>query len=365
MKVVFSTMKYIHEEIKKEMLDKFIKIYDKGWYILGEETKKFEEEFAKYIGVKYSVGVGNGLDALRLALLALGIKKGDEVIVPSNTYIATALAVSYVGAHPVLVDPDIETYNLSGENLEKYITKNTKAIIAVHLYGQSSEMSKVNEIAKKYGLYVIEDCAQSHGAIYKGKKVGSLSDIGCFSFYPGKNLGALGDGGAIVTNNKKLATKVRAIANYGSLEKYKHEYKGVNSRLDEIQAGFLRIKLKYLDRYTEERQKIAKYYLENINNNEIILPKIGSDRNHVWHIFAIRCKKRDKLQAYLKENGIDTLVHYPISIAKQKAYKLDKLNDLEIANQISNEELSLPLYYGMKKEEVEYVIDTINKFKSE
>ena len=365
MKILFSTMKYMHDEIRDEMINKFTDIYDKGWYILGEEDKKFEKEFAEYIGTRYCVGVGNGLDALRLALLALEIKEGDEVIVPSNTYIATALAVSYVGARPVLVDPDIETYNLSGENLEKYITNKTKAIIAVHLYGQSSDMDKINEVAKKYNLYVIEDCAQSHGAMYKQKKVGSLSNIGCFSFYPGKNLGALGDAGAIVTNDKDLATKVRAIANYGSIEKYHHEYKGVNSRLDEIQAGFLRIKLKYLDKYTIRRQQIAEMYLNKITNDEIVLPKVGSYRTHVWHIFAVRCKNRDKLQEYLKDNGIDTLIHYPISIAKQKAYKFDKLNDLEIAEQISKEELSLPLYYGMTDEEVEYVIKIINNFKVE
>ncbi len=365
MKILFSTMKYMHDEIRDEMMNKFTDIYDKGWYICGEEDKKFEEEFAKYIGTKYCVGVGNGLDALRLALLALEIKEGDEVIVPSNTYIATALAVSYVGAHPVLVDPDIDTYNLSGENLEKYITNKTKAIIAVHLYGQSSDMDKINEVAKKYNLYVIEDCAQSHGAMYKQKKVGSLSNIGCFSFYPGKNLGALGDAGAIVTNDKDLATKVRAIANYGSIEKYHHEYKGVNSRLDEIQAGFLRIKLKYLDKYTIRRQQIAEMYLNKITNDEIVLPKVGSYRTHVWHIFAVRCKNRDKLQEYLKNNGIETLIHYPISIAKQQAYKFDKLNDLEIAEQISKEELSLPLYYGMADEEVEYVINIINNFKVE
>lgn len=362
MKVPFSTMEIMHKEIRTEMLEKFTKVYDKGWYIGGEECSKFEEEYAKYIGTKYCIGVGNGLDALRLALLSLDIRENDEVIVPSNTYIATALAVSYTGAKPVLVDPDINTYNLSETGIEEAITKNTKAIIIVNLYGQSADMDEIIKIAKKHKLYVIEDCAQSHNSLYKGKKTGTFGDIGCFSFYPGKNLGALGDGGAVVTNNKKLADKIRAISNYGSLEKYKHIYKGINSRLDELQAGFLRIKLKNLDKYTKERQRIAEKYLKKINNPKIILPTIGNDRTHVWHIFAIRCKTRNKLQEYLKEHGIGTNIHYPISIAKQKAYKDDNLNDLPIAKKIADEELSLPLYYGMTDKEIDYVIDIINKY---
>ena len=362
MNIPFSTMSKMHKEIRKEMIEKFTNIYDKGWYICGNECNSFEEEFSKYIGTKYCIGVGNGLDALRLALLSLEIGEEDEVIVPSNTYIATALAVSYTGAKPILVDPDIDTYNLTSKGIEEAITKNTKAIIIVNLYGQSADMDEIMKIAKKHKLYVIEDCAQSHNSFYKGKKTGTFGDIGCFSFYPGKNLGALGDGGAVVTNNKKIADKIRAIANYGSLEKYKHIYKGINSRLDEMQAGFLRIKLKHLDKYTRERQKLAERYLKGINNPKIILPKIGKDRTHVWHIFAIRCKTRDKLQEYLKDNGIQTNIHYPISIAKQKAYKADKLNDLPIASLIAKEELSLPLYYGMTEKEIDYVIDVINKY---
>ncbi len=257
MKVPFSTLKPLHEEIRNEMLSKITEVYDKGWFIQGEECSKFEEEFAKYMGSKHCVGVGNGLDAIRLALLALDIKDGDEVIVPSNTYIATALAVTYVGAKPILVDPSLDTYNLSKEGIEEAITDKTKAIIIVNLYGQSADIDDILEIAKKHKLYVIEDCAQSHNSLYKGKKTGTFGDVGCFSFYPGKNLGALGDGGAVITDNKDIADKVRAIANYGSSEKYKHIYKGVNSRLDEIQAGLLRIKLKYLDKVTAERQRIA------------------------------------------------------------------------------------------------------------
>ena len=362
MKVPFSTVKPLHEEIREEMIKKMKDVYDKGWFISGEECQKFEKEYAKYMGVKYCIGVGNGLDALRLALLALDIKDGDEVIVPSNTYIATALAVTYVGARPVLVDPSLDTYNLSKTGIEEAITDKTKAIIIVNLYGQSADMDDLLKIAKKHKIYVIEDCAQSHNSLYKGKKTGTFGDIGCFSFYPGKNLGALGDAGAVITNNKKVADKVRAISNYGSLEKYKHIYKGVNSRLDEIQAGLLRIKLKSLDKVTKERQRIANMYLEGVKNPKIVLPKIGEDRTHVWHIFAVRCKTREELQEYLKKHDIGTNIHYPISIAKQKAYKEDKLNDLPIARLIAKEELSLPLYYGMTDEEINYVIDIINKY---
>lgn len=362
MKIPFSTMKYMHKEIRTEMIEKFTEIYDNGWYISGREVSNFEKEFATFIGTKYCVGVGNGLDALRLALLALDIGNGDEVIVPSNTYIATALAVSYTGAKPILVDPSIDTYNLSSKGIEEAITDKTKAILVVQLYGQSADMDEIVAIAKKHNLYLIEDCAQSHNSMYKGKKTGTFGDIGCFSFYPGKNLGALGDAGAVVTNNEDLATKVRALSNYGSIKKYHHIYKGINSRLDEVQAGFLRIKLKHLDGYTKARQEIATKYLNGIKNEKVILPKIGKDRTHVWHIFAVRCETRDDLQKYLEDNGIGTVIHYPISIAKQKAYRNDKLNDLEIAKTIANQELSLPLYYGMTDEEINYVIDIINKY---
>ena len=362
MKVPFATMKYMHADIKKEIMNKFEEIYDKGMYILGEEVELFEKEYAKFVGTKYCVGVGNGLDALRVSMIALGIGDGDEVIVPSNTYIATALAVSYTGAKPVLVDPDENTYNLSKKGLEEAITKKTKAIVAVHLYGQSCQMDDIVKIAKKHKLFLIEDCAQSHNAKYKGQMTGTFGDVGCFSFYPGKNLGALGDAGAIVTNSKDLADKVRAIANYGSNKKYHHIYKGVNSRLDEFQAGFLRIKLKHLKEYTSEREKIAKRYLTEIKNDKIKLPVVAKDCTHVWHVFAIRCKTRDDLQKYLSENGIYTIIHYPISIAKQVAYKNDELNDLPIAEKIADEELSLPLYIGMPKEEIDYVIETINKY---
>ena len=362
MNIPFSTLKNLHDDLKDEILNKIEDIYNSGWYIRGNEVTLFEENFANYIGCKYCVGVGNGLDAIILALLALDIGEGDEVIVPSNTFIATVLAVSQVGATPILVDPDIDTYNISVENIEKNITNKTKAIIVVHLYGQSADIEEILQIAKKNNLYLIEDCAQAHGAIYNGKKVGSFGDISCFSFYPGKNLGALGDAGAIVTNNSKYADKIKALSNYGSNVKYQHIYKGINSRLDAIQAGILNVKLKYIDEMNIQRNKIADKYLKGINNNKIILPKVKSDRNHVWHIFAIRTKKRDEFQKYLKDNNIDTVIHYPISIAKQDAYKNDNINDLPIAYQISKEELSLPLYYGMTDEEINYVIDIINKY---
>lgn len=362
MKIPFSTFKNLDDELKPEIMQKFESIYESGWFIHGKEVNEFEKNFAKYIGCKYCIGVGNGLDAIKLALLALGIGEGDEVIVPSNTFIATVLAISQVGATPILVDPDIDTYNISYMNIKKYISNKTKAIIVVHLYGQSADMDEIMEIVKDNNLFLIEDCAQAHGAIYKEKKVGSFGDISCFSFYPGKNLGALGDGGAVVTNNKKYDFLVRTLANYGSDKKYHHIYKGFNSRLDELQAGFLNVKLTHIDEMINDRCRIAHKYLNGIKNKKILLPITKSDRNHVWHIFAIRTKTRDEFQEYLKNNGIDTLVHYPISIAKQEAYLNDKLNDLEGAYRISLEELSLPLYYGMSNEEIEYVIDVINRY---
>ena len=362
MKIPFSTFKFLHDDLKSEIIQKFYDIYESGWFIQGNEVKKFENNFAKYIGCKYCVGVGNGLDAITLALLALGIGKDDEVIVPSNTFIATILAVSQVGAKPILVDPDMNTYNISYKNIEKNITKKTKAIIAVHLYGQSADMDEILKVSKDNNLFLIEDCAQAHGALYKGKKVGSFGDISCFSFYPGKNLGALGDGGAALTNIKEYEEKIRALANYGSDKKYHHIYKGINSRLDEIQAGFLNVKLKHIDEMINERCRIANRYLNGIKNSKIILPGVGDNRNHVWHIFAIRTKNRDQFQKYLKDNGIDTVIHYPISIAKQEAYKNDNINDLKNAEIIANEELSLPLYYGMSDDEIDYIIEIINKY---
>lgn len=362
MDVPFSTFAHMHSELRDEMLKKFAEVYDAGWFIQGNEVKLFEKEFANFCDAKYCVGVGNGLDAIYLALRALNIAAGDEVIIPSNTFIATALAVSYAGATPVLVDPDPTTYNMCLNGLEGALTERTKAIISVHLYGQAADMSDVVAFAKEHGLKIIEDCAQAHGAKYKNQNVGTFGDVGCFSFYPGKNLGALGDAGAVVTNNKDLADKIRAIANYGSFEKYNHAYKGTNSRLDEVQGAFLRIKLKHLNEYNTFRNKIAQRYLNEIKNPKIKLPQVGADRTHVWHIFAVLCETRDDLKVYLAHNGIATVCHYPLSIASQKAYENEFLPKLPIAEKIAREELSLPMYYGMPDDAVDYVIDVMNKY---
>ena len=362
MKIPFSTFDRMHADIRTEMLDKFTEMYDRGWFIQGQEYEIFEKEFASYCGAKHCVGVGNGLDAIYLVLLALGIGRGDEVIIPSNTFIATALAVSYTGATPVLVDPDEITYNMCEKGLEDALTDKTKAIIPVHLYGQAAEMDEILAFAEKHNLYVVEDCAQAHGALYKGKKVGTFGIAGCFSFYPGKNLGALGDGGAVVSNSEEIAQKVRTIANYGSKEKYNHVYMGTNSRLDEVQAGLLRIKLQHLDEYNADRNRIAARYLKGIKNEKIKLPVIGKDRTHIWHIFAIMCDKRDELEKYLLDKGIGVAKHYPIAIPEQKAYASLNLPHMLLASKIAATELSLPLFVGMTDEEVDFVIDAINNF---
>lgn len=366
MKVPFATFLPMHNEIRQELDSAYNRVLDKSYFIHGDECRKFEEEFAEYCGVKYCVGVATGLDALFLILKAMNIGNGDEVIVPSNTYIATALAVSYTGAKPIFVEPEIETFNINPSRIEEKITSNTKAIIAVHLQGRTADMEAINVIAKKHNLKVIEDAAQAHGAKYKGKKAGSLCDAAGFSFYPGKNLGALGDGGCITTNNKKLADKVRALGNYGSDYKYHHIYKGVNSRLDEIQAAFLRVKLPNLDRWNEDRRATAKKYFESIKNPLIKLPLKSTDEfEHIYHVFVIRCDKRDELEKYLNVNGIGTVKHYPIPMHEQECYKdLEiKHGELPIAEEISRTVLSIPMYYGMTDEEINYVIETINKFK--
>ncbi len=365
MKVPFVSFEPMHKEIEEEILNKFKEVYEKNWFIQGSEVEKFEEEFAEFCEAKYCIGCGNGLDALYLILRGYDVGVGDEVIVPSNTYIATALAVSYTGAKPVFVEPDLTTYNINSNLIEKSITTNTKAIMAVHLYGQPADMDEINKIARKHNLKVIEDSAQAHGALYKGRKVGSLGEASGFSFYPGKNLGALGDAGAVVTNNKELADKIRAIGNYGSDKKYNHIYKGTNSRLDEVQASFLRIKLKNLNKWNEERRKIAKKYIDGINNPKIIKQVEADYVKHVWHLFVVRAEDRDELERYLKNNGIGTTIHYPIPMHMQEAYEELKISKgtLPIAEKISNEVLSLPVWYGMKDEEINYVIEKINKWR--
>ena len=364
MKIPFVSFLPLEKELDKELRDAFERVYTRSWYIEGEEDKAFEKAFAEYCGVKYAVGSGNGLDALMLALKALGIKEGDEVIVPSNTYIATALAVTYVGATPVLVEPDIKTFNINPALIEEKITSKTKAIMPVHLYGQACDMDPIMEIAKKHDLYVVEDCAQAHGATYKGRKVGTFGDAAGFSFYPGKNLGALGDAGATITNNEALADMVRALGNYGSDYKYHHIYKGNNSRLDELQAAFLSAKLPILDKVNEDRRRIANAYYAGIKNEKVILPYVKEECVPVWHIYAVRCDARDELEKYLKDLGIGTNKHYPIPMHLQECYK-DlglKEGDLPIAEEISRTELSLPLYYGMTDEQIQFVIDSINNF---
>lgn len=364
MKVPFVSFVPMEEELESGIRESFERVFNNSWYIGGDEDKKFEKAFADYCGVKYCVGVGNGLDALMLLLKALDIGKGDEVIVPSNTYIATALAVSYSGAVPVFVEPDIRTYNINPSLIESSITKKTKAIIPVHLYGQACDMAQILGIAREHDLKIIEDCAQAHGATYKGQRVGSFGDGSGFSFYPGKNLGALGDAGAVVTNNKELAEIVRNLGNYGSDYKYHHIYKGYNSRLDELQAAFLSVKLSNLDRMNEERRRIANCYLEGIKNPLIIKPFVNPDCVPVWHIFGIRCKERDSLERHLNDHGIGTNKHYPIPMHLQECYKDLGLpqGSFPIAEEISSTELSIPMYYGMKDDEIQYVIDCINSF---
>lgn len=365
MNIPFVSFKPLEKELDTELRAAFERVYTNSWYIEGKEDEKFEAAFAEYCESKYCVGTGNGLDSLMLALKALGISSGDEVIVPSNTYIATALAVTYVGAKPVFVEPDIRTFDVDPNRIEEAITSKTKAIMPVHLYGQPCDMDPIVEVAKKHNLYIVEDCAQAHGATYKGKKIGSFGDAAGFSFYPGKNLGALGDAGATVTNSKELADKVRALGNYGSDYKYHHIYQGNNSRLDEMQAAFLAAKLPVLDKVNENRRATAKKYLEGIKNKEVVLPYVPEYANPVWHIFGIRCKRRKELEEFLNSKGIGTNKHYPIPMHLQECYK-DlgfKKGDFPIAEEISETELSIPMYYGMTDEEVQYVIDAINAFK--
>ena len=364
MKIPFVSFLPMEKELNNSLRDAFDRVFRRSWYIEGAEDEAFEKAFAEYCNVNYCVGAGNGLDALMLTLKALNVGAGDEVIVPSNTYIATALAVTYIGAAPVFVEPDIRTFNINPNLIEAAITEKTKAIIPVHLYGQACDMDPIVKIAKKNNLYIVEDCAQAHGATYKGKKIGSFGDAAGFSFYPGKKLGALGDAGAVVTNNKVLEEKIRALGNYGSDFKYHHIYKGNNSRLDELQAAFLAAKLPYLEKMNVERRRIAGMYTEGITNPKITVPYVIPDCVPVWHIYGIRCAQRDALEKHLNQKGIGTNKHYPIPIHLQECYK--DLNipkgAFPIAEEISSTELSIPMYYGMTDKEIRYVIDAINEF---
>jgi len=347
MKIPFLNLNAGYSEIREELDDAYKRVMESGWYILGEEVSAFESEFAKYCGVKHCIGTANGLEALFLVLKSWDIGKGDEVIVPSNTYIATWLAISHTGAIPVPVEPNEHTHNINPENIEKAITEKTKAILPVHLYGHPADMDEISEIAKKNDLMVLEDSAQAHGTTYRGKKTGSLGDAAGFSFYPSKNLGAFGDGGAVTTNDFELAEKIRIMKNYGSSKKYVNEIVGYNSRLDELQASFLRVKLRQLDKWNKRREKIASWYLEKLPNTfpEFILPNVPEWAKSCWHLFVVRTKNRDRIIEILAKHGISTLIHYPIPPHKQKAYKHlgYKIGKFPIAEKLADEVLSLPM----------------------
>jgi len=362
--IPYLDLERIHNEISAEIHNAIQAVVDRNWFILGEELELFESEYAAYVGTKYCLGVGNGLDALHIILSAYGIGAGDEVIVPANTFIATALAVSYSGATPVLVDVSADTYNINPNLIEEKITSKTKAIIAVHLYGRMADMKAIKKIADKHDLLLIEDAAQAHGAVLNGKKAGSIGNAAGFSFYPGKNLGAFGDAGAITTDDEELYKRAKALRNYGSDKKYHHDVRGFNSRMDEIQAAILRVKLKYLDRWTRERQEIAEFYRNNIKNDRISLPTYAKEEN-VWHIFPVFSNDRDCLQNYLREKGIATQCHYPIPVHRQKAYKELGYSegDFPISESIAETELSLPLWCKMTKEEKQCVVDVMNDFR--
>jgi len=365
MNIPFLDLKAPHQELHEELQEVFDRVFNSGWYIQGSEVAAFEREFADYCEVGFCVGVGNGLDALHLILRAYGIGEGDEVIVPSNTFIATWMAVSNAGATPVPVEPIDETYNIDFALIESAITPRTKAIIAVHLYGQPADMDSIMVIAEKYNLKVIEDAAQAHGARYKGKRVGGLGHAAGFSFYPGKNLGALGDGGAVVTNDPTLADRVRSLGNYGAQVKYKHDMKGYNSRLDELQAAFLREKLKVLDEWNARRTDIAEQYLKALDGSGLVLPMVPEWADPVWHLFVIRHRKRDALQRHLTEVGIGAMVHYPIPPHMQQAYEAEigfSPDKFPLAKVMANQVLSLPIFPSLQTLECSYVIDSINEF---
>ena len=364
--IPFLDLKNINAQYRDELIQAATDVIDSGWYIQGNQVNAFEKEFSDYCGTKHCIGVANGLDALILIFRAykeLGrLKEGDEVIVPANTYIASILAITENRLQPILVEPDEQTYNLDPKLIEQAITPKTKAILAVHLYGKLADMLEINKIAKKNNLLVIEDSAQAHGASYNGIKAGNWSNASGFSFYPGKNLGALGDGGAVTTNDDELAQTIRALGNYGSHKKYENLYKGVNSRLDEMQAAMLRVKLCYLDSEISHRQEIASYYLNEIVNDNIILPEYKNSKNHAWHLFVIRTDVRVELQKYLLDNGIQTLIHYPLPPHKQEAYKEWKNQSYPISEKIHDEVLSLPISGIQSLEDTNKVVEIINEY---
>ncbi len=349
---------------QNEFEEKALNVLRSGWYVLGNEVKMFEEEYAAYVGAKHCVGVGNGLDALWMAFRVLGIGKGDEVLVQGNTYIASVMGITMNGATPIFIEPN-QYYNIDTTKLEEKITEKTKAILVVHLYGQASKMDDIVALCKKHNLRLIEDCAQSHGATYQDQVTGTFGDIGCFSFYPSKNIGAFGDGGAIVTNDEQIATDMRVLRNYGSEKRYYNKIIGTNSRLDEIQAGLLRIRLLHADELMQEKQAIAVRYLEELNNPLIGLPQIQKDATHIYHQFVIRCERRDELQQYLDQKGIGTIIHYPIPphMAEGYQYLGHHEGDFPITECFAKEVLSIPMYNGMTNEEQTRVIEALNAFE--
>ena len=349
---------------QEEFENKALDVLRSGWYVLGNEVKSFEEEFAAYTGARYCAGLASGLDALWIAFRVLGIGKGDEVIVQGNTYIASVMGITINGATPIFVEPD-EFFNIDADKIEEKINDRTKAILVVHLYGQASNMAPVMDIAKRHNLRVVEDCAQSHGAKFNEQMTGTFGDIGCFSFYPSKNLGAFGDAGAIVTNNPELDKAVRIFRNYGSEKRYYNKVVGANSRLDEMQAGLLRVRLSHMNELEQEKTAICKRYLEEINNPLFKLPKIRSGATHIWHQFVIRCDKRDELIAYLEENNIGSIIHYPIPPHLSEAYSYLglKKGSLPITESYADTVLSIPLYIGLTHDEQSYVIEKLNAFR--
>jgi dTDP-4-amino-4,6-dideoxygalactose transaminase len=361
--IEYESLSKVNEQYFEEFEIFFSNFIKKGWYILGDEVSKFENDFANYIGTKYCIGVANGLDALIISLKVLELPKNAEIIVPSNTYIATILAIVQAGLKPILVEPNINTYNIDPTLISSKITNNTKAILVTHLYGKTCEMDAITEICKNHNLLLLEDCAQSHGAKYKGKMSGTFGTLASFSFYPTKNLGSLGDAGAILTSDKSLAEKIRAFRNYGSEKKYYNKYIGYNSRLDELQAGLLRIKLKNLDILTSHKRFLANLYFENITNSEIILPNKLDNHFDVYHIFNIRCSKRDQLKSYLLDNGIKTEIHYPLTPNRQEGYQEILKGDFPISDKIHNTTISLPISFFHTAEDVIYISKIINSFK--
>ena len=364
MKIMPNRLDRGFEKYQSEFENKAIEVLRSGWYVLGKEVSSFEEEFAKYCGGKYCVGLASGLDALWFAVKLLGIGTGDEVIVQGNTYIASVMGITINGATPIFVEPD-EYFEIDPDKIEEKITDKTKAIMVVHLYGQAARMRKIKELCDKYNLKLIEDCAQSHGALCEGQMTGTFGDVGCFSFYPSKNLGAFGDAGAVVVNDDSLAKEFKVFRNYGSEKRYYNKYVGANSRLDEMQAGLLRVRLKYLDELNEEKKGIAERYNKEIDNPAIKLPKVAKDCTSVWHQYVITCEERDRLIEYLDAKGIGTIIHYPIPPHLSQAYaELDiKRGSLPITEKLADTVLSIPMYNGMTDAEQSYVIDAINEFR--